>query len=146
MKKIIFTALLGLIVSTYSTADTLIPRSVPGDKGKYYLIEKKKQGDVIATLHKRVGVETVDYTRLETNCKTMKKVKKYINDDIDTTSNDVFDTLFGVQINESNYSNKIEFVKKFILERLPVLDVLIRDSIAQDSDTNQLDFAGGWDV
>lgn len=78
--------------------------------------------------------------------KTMKKVKKYINDDIDTTSNDVFDTLFGVQINESNYSNKIEFVKKFILERLPVLDVLIRDSIAQDSDTNQLDFAGGWDV
>lgn len=72
MKRIIFTAVLGLIVSTYSIADTLIPRSVSGDKGKYYLIEKKKQGDVIATLHKRVGVETVDYTRLETNCKTMK--------------------------------------------------------------------------
>lgn len=72
MKKIIFTIVLGLVISNFTNADTLIPRSVQGDKGKYYLIEKKKQGDIIITLHKRIGVETTDYTRLETNCKTMK--------------------------------------------------------------------------
>ncbi|MFV4917960.1 hypothetical protein Q5E55_006895 [Acinetobacter baumannii] len=72
MKKIIFTTVLGLVISNFTNADTLIPRSVQGDKGKYYLIEKKKQGDIIITLHKRIGVETTDYTRLETNCKTMK--------------------------------------------------------------------------
>ncbi|CRX64683.1 hypothetical protein [Acinetobacter baumannii] len=58
MKKIIFTTVLGLVISNFTNADTLIPRSVQGDKGKYYLIEKKKQGDIIITLHKRIGVET----------------------------------------------------------------------------------------
>lgn len=40
MKKIIFTTVLGLVISNFTNADTLIPRSVQGDKGKYYLIEK----------------------------------------------------------------------------------------------------------
>jgi hypothetical protein len=51
-------------------AETLIPRSMPGDKGKYYLIESKKVGDIVQSLHKRVGVDSVGFTRAETNCKT----------------------------------------------------------------------------
>ena len=51
-------------------AETLGPRSVPGDKGKYYLIESKKTGDLVQALHKRVGVDSVGFTRTETNCKT----------------------------------------------------------------------------
>lgn len=51
-------------------AETLIPRSAPGDKGKYYLIESKKTGDVVQAIHKRVGVDSVGFTKTETNCKT----------------------------------------------------------------------------
>jgi hypothetical protein len=41
-----------------------------GDKGKYYLIESKKTGDIVQALHKRVGVDSVGFTRTETNCTT----------------------------------------------------------------------------
>jgi hypothetical protein len=51
--------------------ETPIPRSVAGDKGKYYLLEAKRTGDIVKALHKRVGVDSVGYTRTETNCKTM---------------------------------------------------------------------------
>lgn len=50
--------------------ETPIPRSVAGDKGKYYLLESKRTGDIVKATHKRVGVDSVGYTRTETNCKT----------------------------------------------------------------------------
>lgn len=50
-----------------------IPRSVAGDKGQYFLLEKKNLGHgVIRALHKRVGVDTISYSLTETNCKTMQ--------------------------------------------------------------------------
>lgn len=52
--------------------EILIPNSTNGDKGKYYLLEKTKKGNVIRALHKRIGVDSVGYTLTETNCKTMK--------------------------------------------------------------------------
>lgn len=48
---------------------TEIPRSVAGDKGRYYLLERKRKGDIVSALHKRVGVDAVGWTRTETNCK-----------------------------------------------------------------------------
>ena len=51
---------------------TLIPRSVQGDKGEYYLLNKQVSGDVITTLHKRIGVDSVGYTAMNINCKTHK--------------------------------------------------------------------------
>ena len=54
-----------------SQQETPIPRSVAGDKGKYYLLEAKRAGDIVKAVHKRVGVDSVGYTRTETNCKTM---------------------------------------------------------------------------
>lgn len=48
-----------------------IPRSMAGDKGKYFLLEKKKTDNIVRALHKRVGVDSVGYTITETNCKTM---------------------------------------------------------------------------
>lgn len=53
-------------------ADVPVPRSVPGDKGRYFLIEMSRQGDVVKSLHKRVGPGYVGFTRMETNCRTMK--------------------------------------------------------------------------
>lgn len=49
-----------------------IPRSVAGDKGTYFLLEMKKQGDIIRAVHKRVGVDSIGYTVTETNCATMQ--------------------------------------------------------------------------
>ena len=56
----------------YAQSETQILRSVAGDKGKYYLLESKKVGDVVHALHKRIGVDSIDFTRTETNCKTRK--------------------------------------------------------------------------
>lgn len=55
-----------------ATAEIQIPRSVPGDKGKYFLLEVQKNGDIVTALHKRVGVDSVGYTKTETNCATMQ--------------------------------------------------------------------------
>lgn len=66
--------LVGIFIATASIAqsETPIPRSAPGDKGKYFLIEKKKNGNVVRAMHKRVGVDSVGYTLTETNCSTMQ--------------------------------------------------------------------------
>lgn len=58
--------------TTHSEEGVRIPRSVPGDKGSYFLIEAKKEGDIIKTLHKRVGVGYTGWTRCEINCKSGK--------------------------------------------------------------------------
>ena len=70
----IITFLVGTLITSLAIAasEIPVPRSVAGDKGKYYLIEKKKSGGVVRALHKRVGVDSVGYTLTETNCKTMK--------------------------------------------------------------------------
>lgn len=52
-------------------SEVLIPRSVAGDQGKYYLISSKREGNLITTLHKRVGLDSVDYTKAEINCSIM---------------------------------------------------------------------------
>jgi hypothetical protein len=48
---------------------TRIPRSM-ADKGQYYLLRSTRDGDVITALHKRVGVDSVGWTKTESNCKT----------------------------------------------------------------------------
>ncbi len=53
-------------------AEVPIPRSMAGDKGKYFLLESKKKGSIVHALHKRVGVDSIGYTRTETNCATMQ--------------------------------------------------------------------------
>lgn len=47
---------------SFAQSETPIPRSVSGDKGKYFLLSSKRAGDVVAALHKRVGVDSVGYT------------------------------------------------------------------------------------
>jgi hypothetical protein len=67
--------LLAGFVATSSMAaqsETPIPRSMSGDKGKYFLLEKKKNGNVVRALHKRVGVDSIGYTLTETNCANMQ--------------------------------------------------------------------------
>jgi len=59
-----------LVVSSANATEIMIPRSMPGDKGKYYLMESKKTGDIVEALHKRIGVDSVGFTRTETNCRT----------------------------------------------------------------------------
>lgn len=59
-------------LAAYSAnAETPIPRSMAGDKGKYYLLEKQRKGNTVTVIHKRVGVSEVGYTKTEVNCSTM---------------------------------------------------------------------------
>jgi hypothetical protein len=60
-----------LALPAFAQQETPIPRSMAGDKGKYYLLEAKRSGDIVKAVHKRVGVESVGYTRTEINCKNM---------------------------------------------------------------------------
>jgi len=78
MKAIITTTVfLTFIVAGANTfalaaqSEIVIPRSMVGDKGKYYLLESKKKGNIVRALHKRVGVDSVGYSTTEINCSTM---------------------------------------------------------------------------
>ena len=52
--------------------ETPIPRSVAGDKGQYFLLESKKEGDITHVIHKRVGVDSTGYTKTDIDCTTMQ--------------------------------------------------------------------------
>lgn len=69
LSAIAFASILAAPIA-HSQSETLIPRSMPGDKGKYYLLESKRTGNIVQAFNKRVGVDTVDITKTETNCKT----------------------------------------------------------------------------
>ncbi|MDO8180214.1 MAG: hypothetical protein Q7T62_18355 [Undibacterium sp.] len=68
---------LAIILNSIGVAQALaqqeirIPRSVQGDKGKYYLIERKHINGIEKILYKRIGVDTIVYQKTEVNCKTM---------------------------------------------------------------------------
>lgn len=76
IKNLLKTLLPGLLaLSAYTFAqnqEVRIPRSMSGDMGEYYLLSQEQRGNIIHTLHKRVGLEAVGYTRSEINCQTMK--------------------------------------------------------------------------
>ena len=72
MKAISFSVLTMVSATPALAAEVEIPRSVSGDKGRYYLLESNNEGGIIKTLHKRIGVDSVGYTRCEINCKAMK--------------------------------------------------------------------------
>jgi hypothetical protein len=55
-----------------SCSEVNIPRSIAGDKGKYFLLEIKKIGTITQTIHKRVGLDGIGYTKAEINCSTMQ--------------------------------------------------------------------------
>lgn len=82
-KIILFSILAGLSFSSF--AETLIPRSVSGDKGQYYLMSMKRTGDVVTAVHKRVGVYDTYYTKTETNCST-KKMRELGGSDVSATA------------------------------------------------------------
>lgn len=76
-----------------------IPRSASGDKGKYYLLESSREGNIVKTLHKRVGIDTLGFTRAEIDCSAMKiKEIGYGEgsvDNIKTSPTDWFDLVPG---------------------------------------------------
>ncbi|MFT4098018.1 MAG: hypothetical protein QM651_12945 [Rhodoblastus sp.] len=56
-----------------AAAETLIPRSMAGDRGRYFLIESVRHGAVVQTLHRRVAPDgTIGFTRAETDCRSMR--------------------------------------------------------------------------
>ncbi len=70
--KIFALAIFTCLVPTLGSAQSEIPipRSVAGDKGKYFLLKMEKTGPVVRALHKRVGVDSIGFTKTETNCAT----------------------------------------------------------------------------
>ncbi len=59
-------------VALAAPQEIIIPRSIPGDKGRYYLLGMTSSGGNVRALHKRIGVDSVGFTRTETNCRTMQ--------------------------------------------------------------------------
>jgi hypothetical protein len=53
-------------------AEIEIPRSVPGDKGRYFLMEQKSNNGITSTLHRREGPSGTGYTKAEIDCKNNK--------------------------------------------------------------------------
>lgn len=75
LSKEFIASLAGSLIVTASIAaqsEIPIPRSVAGDKGKYFLLENKKSGNVVRALQKRVGVDSIGYSLTETNCAKMQ--------------------------------------------------------------------------
>jgi hypothetical protein len=62
-----FAAVAALPLTSFA-AEVEIPRSVAGDKGRYYLLEMKRSGPITTVLHKRVGPSGTSHTRTEINC------------------------------------------------------------------------------
>lgn len=74
MRKILVSvsiAAMAFIGTSALGAEVPIPRTM-ADKGKYFLMEKTKNGEIITTLHKRVGVNETGYSKTEINCRTMQ--------------------------------------------------------------------------
>ena len=69
MRNLIIAAFITITTITSAFADEVqIPRSAPGDRGQYFLLEAVWKGTTVSTLHKRIGVDTVGFTRLEIDC------------------------------------------------------------------------------
>jgi hypothetical protein len=69
--KITFIALIALIsLPTLTNAEgSPIPRNSSGDKGKYFALNITRKGSIVKGIHKRVGVDSVDYDLLEVDCR-----------------------------------------------------------------------------
>jgi hypothetical protein len=48
-------ACIAALSSSACAAEREIPPSMAGDKGRYFLLDATKKGNIISTLHKRVG-------------------------------------------------------------------------------------------
>jgi hypothetical protein len=55
-----------------ASAETPIPSTRSGDRGKYFLVESTRSGDIVSATHKRVGSGFTGFTKTETNCATMQ--------------------------------------------------------------------------
>lgn len=63
---------LSAAASIAAQSEVPIPRSMAGDKGKYFLLEETRSGSIVRALHKRIGVDSIGYSLTETNCATMQ--------------------------------------------------------------------------
>lgn len=71
--KLLLTSIVLSVIAQCSNAaesESQIPRSMAGDKGKYYLLDVRKTGSIITTIHKRVGISETGFSKTEINCKT----------------------------------------------------------------------------
>lgn len=75
--------------------------------------------------------------------KTMRSIKKYIKSQIDTTTNDSITAISSINFLGADYNKRVDFVKNFILTRLPVLDLLIEQSISNNKQDDDLLSQGG---
>lgn len=86
----------------------LIPSSRKGDKGQYYLLEEKREGDYVKTLHKRIGVHEVGFTKAEVNCRTLQyRVEAYGEGSVDQIKNQP--TVWTKTVDGSSKSDLVNF-------------------------------------
>ena len=69
MKSLLALILSATALSAYA-GEVEIPRSMPEKGARYFLLEAKKEGNIVKTLHKRVGISGTGFSRVESNCAT----------------------------------------------------------------------------
>lgn len=50
-----------------ATMEKQIPRTMAGDRGRYYLLGMEKRGNIIVSLSKRIGTDSTGYSVCEIN-------------------------------------------------------------------------------
>lgn len=76
--------ILALIASLPAhSAEIEIPRSIGGDKGRYFLMEQKSKNGITTALHRRDGPSGTVFTNTEIDCKNNQmRVIAIAEDDI----------------------------------------------------------------
>ena len=84
-----------------------------GDKGQYFLLEKKSVGDgTFKVITKRIGVDSVGYTSMVINCKTkMIKELGYSEESPKKIKNDNASKWYDI-VDGSSKSDTVNFVCK----------------------------------
>ncbi len=70
--RVLMLVLLAVWTTSLLAAELPVPASKSRDKGKYFLIEVVRDGDVVSATYKRVGKGFNTYTKTETNCASMQ--------------------------------------------------------------------------
>jgi hypothetical protein len=65
---ILIIAALTIFPLSVKAEGTPIPRNSSGDKGKYFALNITRKDSIVRGVHKRVGIDSVDYDLLEVDC------------------------------------------------------------------------------
>ena len=79
-RAMLLVSLAVFVTPILALSETPIPSSKSRDKGKYFLLDLVRDGDIVSATHKRLGKGFNTYTKTETNCASMEMREIGFND------------------------------------------------------------------